>query len=152
MFKELFVQYKRFEKYFFKADKTKDMIAYIKLKHQFRTMMAFSAFIFLFFLFMLILNGFILAMGVAIPLLFLITFRIQAYKTLYTVFFLAMMSVPPRYLPTPLAFLAPPALLFANIQLLIDTQSINVMPINLAFKPFGFMLMAWTVWPKVLEA
>ena len=39
--KNMLDKYKLFEKCFLKADKTKDMMTYVKLKHQFRAMVAF---------------------------------------------------------------------------------------------------------------
>ena len=138
MLKKLFGQYKGFEKYFFKADKAEDMITYIKLKHQFRTMMVFSAFVLMLFLFMLFAYGFVLINSIIVPLLFLVAFRTQAYKTLSIFLFLAMSSIPPRYPHTSLILLTPAAILFTNLSLLMHTQSVALMAIHLSLQAIGF--------------
>ena len=139
MLQKLFIKYKTFEKYFFKADKAEDMIDYIKLKHQFRTMMAYSAFMSLLFLFVLIKYGFALVFAFIVPLLFLVTFRTKAYRSLYVFLFIAMSWVPCRYPDVPsLVLLTPAVILFINLQMLIHSQSVNLTMAHLSFQGFWF--------------
>ena len=136
--KEMLAKYKRFEKCFFRADKEKDMITHIKLKHQFRAMLIFSLISLTHGIYMLITQGFVVVLAPLLLLSVLIGYRIKSYNFTRILFLILMMAIPPRYTPSSLVFAAPVALLFSNIQTLIQTQSQKMMVIHMSFQAIMF--------------
>lgn len=86
MLKGTFAIYKGFEKYFLKEDKTKDMVTYIKIKHQFRSMMCFTVVSFIVSIFMSLLYQSASAMSPLLAPAVLIGFRTKSYRTITVLF------------------------------------------------------------------
>ena len=138
MFTAAFAQYKRFEKHFFKADKAKDMTAYIKLKHQFRAMLVVPGFAIIPTLYLLIFHGFFI---VFVPVLLssvLIGFRTKSYRILQAIFYTLMTLIPIRYIWTPHILVIPASILLTNMQILAQIQSISLMVAHLATQSLFF--------------
>ena len=121
--RKIYANYKLFEKCFFKADKNLDKGAFIKLKHQFRTMLCLSALTILVTIYTKIAYGFLFILPFVLVPAVLIGFRIKAYNTIQALFFVGMMIVPLRYLPTSSVLVVPAAIIFGTIHTLIHSQS-----------------------------
>ena len=150
MFKEIFSKYKRFEKCFLKEDKAKDMVSYIKLKHQFRSMMCYNIVLFIPAIYNLIMYGVLLSMGPLLMLTVLVGYRIKAYNAVKFLFFMLMMVGPVQYPSSPV-ILATPVVIFATtLQVLIQTQSdyltwIHMVTLAIGFYFYGMDLMVETI-------
>ena len=123
MLKTILHAYKRFEKCFFKADKTQDKVAYIKLKYQFRSMLCLSSVALLPAIYQLIANGTVLS---RVPLLMpavLIGFRTKSYDAVKCAFFLVLTAIPTIYPTTHLVLTTPIVIFLSTIQVMIQTQS-----------------------------
>lgn len=138
MLKEVFIKYKRFEKYFFKAEKAADMIAYIKFKHQFRTMLAFSFLVLVFGIIMFLVAGFFPPTALLLFLSVLVGFRTGAYTVLNGIIFFVAMVIPTLYPSTPLVLVTPSSIVYTNIQLLIQAQSDKLMILHWILQALGF--------------
>ena len=134
----LFIKYKCFEKCFFKEDKTKDMVSYVKLKHQFRSMMCFTFVLLLPGLYNLIVHRLLLSVGPLLMLAVLVGYRIKAYKAVGLSFFMFMMIAPTRYISGPLVLATPMVVLSTNLQVLIQTQSDYLAWIHMIGHMIGF--------------
>ena len=138
MFKKVFKNYKSFEKCFFKEDKTKDMTTYIKLKHQFRSLLCLVCAAFLLAIYIMVMHG-------ILPIIIFITlftvlggFRTKSYNAINIIFFLMMMVTPLRYLWNSPVLATPSVLFFTTIQVLIQTQSDKLMVLHLVIQAIGF--------------
>ena len=127
----MFKKYKRFEKAFFKEDKAQDMVTYIKLKHQFRSMLMLTAVTFVPSLYMLIEYQLVTASVYLILLAVLVGFRTKSYNALRILFLIILVLLPLRYLSESIVLVFPVAFLISNVQILVQTQSINLMVIHL---------------------
>ena len=134
----LFAKYKRFEKCFFRADKSKDIVTYINLKHQFRAMFAFSMVSMIHGIYMRLLHGFSLVLAPLLILSVLIGYRTQSYNIMRVFFMIVMLVIPPRYVSTSLVFTAPVAMGFSNFQTLVQTQSYKLMVLHLSMQSILF--------------
>ena len=140
MLKEISAKYKCFEHCFFKADKTQDLMVYLKLKHQFRTMATFSAFTLVLTAYMLsCASGSFLKMSAVFILRNLdrIQNKILQHHS-NNIFHCLHTDTSQGIQPTYLALLAPAAILFSNVQVLVQTQSDNLMMIHLGVQAIGF--------------
>ena len=138
IFGKLFSQYKRFEKCFFRADKSLDKIAYIKLKHQFRTMVTFAVLALVAGIYMQIVHQHFLPMTFLLALVTLLGFRANAYRAMQILFFLGTMTLPTKYASTSFVLATPAAVLFSTVQILIHSQSDSLTMINFALQFIGF--------------
>ena len=138
MLKEAFAQYKRFEKCFFKEDKTKDLIIYIRLKHQFRSMMCLSMVAFLTSIYILISRQAIPTIGLLLISAVLFGFRTRSYFVIRLLFFVLMMLSPLRYISSPLVLLTPIILFQTAVQILVQTHSHRLVWLHLAIQSIGF--------------
>ena len=150
MLKEIFAEYKRFEKCFFREDRTKDMISYIKLKHQFRSMMCFSIVLFVPALYILLLHHVFFGIAPVLLIGALVGFRIKAYNTVRLLFFMLMMVAPIRYPSSPMVLVTPMVIFSTTIQVLIQTQSnfltwIHIITQAIGFYLYGMDLIAQTI-------
>ena len=127
MKEELWVIYKRFEKSFFKEDKTKDMVTYVKLRQQFRVMMMLTALVFLISICILVMYRVVITTSLQLLLVVLIGFRTKSYNIIRLLFFSLMTMVPAEYPSTSMVLVAPISILFSNMQVLIQTQSAILM-------------------------
>ena len=138
MLKGTFAIYKGFEKYFLKEDKTKDMVTYIKIKHQFRSMMCFTVVSFIVSIFMSLLYQSASAMSPLLAPAVLIGFRTKSYRTITVLFFAMMVVLPARYLSSPLVLLTPSVILLTSLQVRIQTQSDHLIVVQLVVQALGF--------------
>ena len=138
MLKSLFNKYKRFEKCFFKEDKEKDLIAYVKLKHQFRSMISFSAVTLIPAIYMLIVHRLPSWVGPLLVSAVLMGFRAKFYKATKALFFMLMMVGPARYPSSPMFLLTPLVIALTSVQVLVQTQSDLLMGVHLALHAVGF--------------
>ena len=150
MLKEIFAEYKRFEKCFFREDRTKDMISYIKLKHQFRSMMCFSIVLFVPALYILLLHHVFFGIAPVLLIGALVGFRIKACNTVRLLFFMLMMVAPIRYPSSPMVLVTPMVIFSTTIQVLIQTQSnfltwIHIITQAIGFYLYGMDLIAQTI-------
>ena len=138
MFKKIFVIYKRFEKSFLKEDKTKDMVTYIKIKHQFRSMMCLTAVTLAASIFLLFISQSIPSFGPLLVPAVLVGFRTKSYRTMRMIFFAMMVASPARYLSTSLVLISPILIFLTCLQILIQTQSDHLMMLQLVIQAIGF--------------
>ena len=137
-FKELFANYKRFEKWFFRSDKEKDMTMHIKLKYQFRAMFTFAMIAMTHGLYMLVMHGFHVLVAPMLLLSVLIGYRLRLYNIMRAIFLILMIVTPPRYIPSSLVFAAPASIVFTNIHALVQTQSYRLMAIHTVLQAIIF--------------
>ena len=134
----MLANYKRFEKCFFRADKTKDTITYTKLKYQFRSMLAFAIFGAVPTIYLLIVHHHFGIVAVALLFGVLAGFKVKAYQTIRLLFFTLMAAAPSRYPSTSLVLVIPATILISNMQTMILTQSDNLMIIHWLIQVFVF--------------
>ena len=130
--------YKRFEKCFFKADKSQDMTNYIRLKYQFRAILMMLSFGFVPTIYMLIVHQFPNVTPAVLLGGFLIGYRTKCYNILRMSFFVMMVLAPARYPKTSMVLVTPTALIICNIQTLIQTNSVSLQVAHLGIHAIGF--------------
>ena len=138
MFKKILSRYKPFEKFFFREDKTKDMIAYIKRKYQFRSMLMFIGAVVAPSIYSTFVHGVIPYLGISLILGILTGFRTKSYNTLRFLLFLIMTITPAKYPYSSLALVTPLAVFVPTIQILIQTQSDVLVVAFMAIQACGF--------------
>ena len=134
----MFAAYKQFERYFFRENKAENMIAYVKLKHQFRSLLCLSLAALVPTIYVLIMHGMLLAQTSLLFLVVVVGFRLKAYKTVIFLFFMLMMIAPGKYTSNSLVFFAPCAIYMTAIQILAQTQSEKLVALHLAIQAIGF--------------
>ena len=134
----MFAKYKKFEKYFFTEDKTKDMIAYVKLKHQFRSMLILMAAALIPSLYVMIKFGVFPVIGVSLLIGVLAGFKTKSYKTMRFVFFMLLAVTPLRHASASSVLITPIAIYMAGINVLVQTQSDYLTWIYIGIQIVGF--------------
>ena len=137
-FKGIFCQYKKFERCFFRVEKSGDQANYIKLKHQFRMILSFSVPLLLLSFALKILFGYFLWTPVPLLVACLVGFRFQCYNFPRIMIFLAMTVVPLMPLSNNLFLSAPTGIYFSSIQLLVQTQSTFLLVAHLGVQTLIF--------------
>ena len=136
--KNMLDKYKLFEKCFLKADKTKDMMTYVKLKHQFRAMVAFLSLAMVPTIIVMIMNRMVVGFVPLMLLAVLIGFRTESYNAIRLSFFLLMTIIPLRYPSTNFVLSVPLAILLTNMQILIQVQSVGLMVLHIVVQGVAF--------------
>ena len=77
-------------------------------------------------------------MSVILFFTILVGFKTEAYRTLRVLIFIVATLVPARHPSAAMVLVTPTAIIFSNIQLLIQTQSVNTMLAHLMLQAFGF--------------
>ena len=136
----LLIKYKRFEKYFFREDKSKDMVSYIKLKHQFRSMMCFTFVLLVPALYILVVHRVFFGVAPALLIGSLVGFRYKLYNVARLLFFMLMVVAPIRYPSSPLVLATPMVIFSTTLQVLVQTQSNYLTWIHMIIQAIGFYL------------
>ena len=114
------------------------MVAYIKIKHQFRSMVCLTTILLIAAIFLLLTNQTTPSVGPLLVPAILIGFRAKSYRTITMLFFMVMVVAPARYLSTPLVLITPSVILLTSLQILIQTQSDHLMMVQLVIQALGF--------------
>ena len=136
--KEMLIRYKRFEKCFLKADKSQDMIDYIKRKYQFRSMLMFVMLSIVSSMYAMIVHGSIPFMSCSLLFAILIGFRTKSYNTLKSLLLVFMVMTPTRFPTSSLMLMTPLAIFMSSVQILVQTQSEKFAWLHMAIQVVGF--------------
>ena len=138
MLKEMYSHYKRFEKYFFQANKEKDITVYYKLKHQFRSMLCHSLVSLISAIYLLIAYRVFIPVGPLLIVLVLMGFRTKAYKALRYLYFVLMLIAPASFCSSSLVLFTPIVIFMTSVQTMVQTQSEPLTWIHLLVQVIGF--------------
>ena len=115
--------YKRIEQYFIRGDQASGKVAYLKLKQQFRVMFILSLFGAIGSFVALVLHGILLPLPILFVFVVLIGFRFKLHFCLRAMTFIIFTYLPLKYFSGSHVLFAPTGIMFANVQVLIQTQS-----------------------------
>ena len=121
--KKMLAGYKRFEKYFFRIEKTGDRVNYKRLKYQFRMMMSLSMLGVAWAVLASLIHRKYIPTFVFFSMSCFIGFRFKLYFFLKVMTYIIFTVLPMRYYSGPLMFAAPATVMFANIQALIQGKT-----------------------------